>query len=189
MFLTHIGSHVINMQSILPPTSSPEPDLDAQERIQLAAKVIHGVHWFYWVAALSAINTIISASGIEYSFALGLAFTQLIDAFSAQIVGPGRYAVIVVELMIAGVFVVFGLLGTRYQLWAIVAGTVLYVMDGLLLLGLMALGGATLIIGLLIHGWATYQLISGMIACRRFNQLRFSPGPPSPDVMSTMGQH
>jgi hypothetical protein len=183
------------MQSIIPPPGRPEPNYDDIERAQLAARTTRGAHWFYWIAALSLVNTVISIGGGGWTFGLGLACTQVVDALASHVEGPARYGVIAVGFICAGVFAIFGWLGTRYQTWAIMVGIVLYVADGLLLIGLMLASQQPLIIGLAIHAYATYALVKGFLACRQYHLVlarSVPPGPPAPptqEIMSTMGQH
>src|SRR5438477_10996020 len=39
-----------------------------------------GANWFYWIAALSLLNSIIFFTGSNFSFFVGLGLTPLIDA-------------------------------------------------------------------------------------------------------------
>jgi len=52
-----------------------------------------GANWFYWVAGLSLINTIMIFAGAKWGFAIGLAITQIIDVVApAQEQHPIRQA-------------------------------------------------------------------------------------------------
>ncbi len=54
---------------------------------QFEAQLKSGASWFYWIAGLSAVNTISALSGSNWRFMFGLGITQIIDAFAAQ-AGP-----------------------------------------------------------------------------------------------------
>jgi hypothetical protein len=87
--------------------------------------------------------------------------TQIIDHI-AHGMGSGAMGVaVVLDLLAAGLFAVFGLLANKGQGWAFLVGMVLYAGDGLLLL----LGGDWL--GLGFHGFALYCIFNGYRALRR----------------------
>ena len=64
-----------------------------------------GVSWFYWIAGLSLINSILSVSGQSWRFIFGLGVTQLLDAFAEGFAGGGKIVGLIFDLVVAGVFV------------------------------------------------------------------------------------
>ena len=100
------------------------PMADVGPQIQSAAR------WFWWIAGLSAVNTVMSLMGSDTNFVLGLGFTALVDAIFAnlRIVGVG------INLLAIGFFFAMGWLGRRGALWAFVLGMVMYTLDGLIYL-------------------------------------------------------
>ena len=44
-----------------------------------------GANWFYWIAGLSLVNTILLYTGSEWVFVVGLGVTQLIDGIAIEI--------------------------------------------------------------------------------------------------------
>ena len=166
------------------PSSAYDNSYYEAEKASLQATVKSGANWFYWIAGLSLVNTVAALSGANFAFGLGLGLTQVFDAFASQITGVVKALPLIIDFVAIGVFAVFGYFGGKGQLWAVVTGTLLYVLDGLLLLLLMALGGGVIIIGLLIHGVALYSLFRAWGACRRLSKLAaeqsvFVPPPPS----------
>src|SRR5215510_6267077 len=123
-----------------------------------------GANWFYWLAGLSIITSLIAigGGGIQFIFSLGI--TQIIDGIAVDLsldMGSGAKAVaLVLDLIISGVFVLFGYLSNQRQLWAYIVGTVLFVLDGLLCL----IGPD--IISLLAHAVVLFFLIRGIMAGR-----------------------
>jgi hypothetical protein len=182
----------MTMQNVTPRPDLSQDDWLRIEENNLIVAARRGTNWFYWIAGLTIINTIISLTGGGISFSVGLAFAKVVDAVGQALVGPARYALVLVDLIIAAVFVMFGVLGGKGQTWAILTGTILYVLDGLLLIGLVATGQVTAgILGFIIHGLAIYYLFQGSNASRKLAALRASRGvpgpPPPPSIISTMG--
>jgi hypothetical protein len=107
-------------------------------RPQLEARLQSNARWFYWIAALSVINSISLLVGADFNFVVGLGLTQAfsgIGTFLAKDLGPAaQYAMFSLELLVAGLFVALGLLATRGHGWALIVGFVLYILDTLLVL-------------------------------------------------------
>jgi hypothetical protein len=101
-----------------------------------------GANTFYWIAALSVINTIAYVTGADFSFMIGLGFTQVITGLAVGMAeGVSGDAVmiikavgIVLSLAVAGLFVGAGILANRRHKWSFIAGMVLYGLDGLIFL-------------------------------------------------------
>jgi hypothetical protein len=125
-----------------------EVDEESQKREQVTAAVLRlessfkgGANWFFWIAALSIINTILIVSGSGWSFVVGLGVTQIVDAIMAALKENGTLSsgvsiaiAFVFDLIAAGVFVVFGILCRARQMWAFWVGMALYLLDGLIFL-------------------------------------------------------
>ena len=62
------------------PAGDQGQELDANYN-ELAAQTTNGASWFYWIAGLSAINSVVYLSGSDWSFLAGLGLTQLADGF------------------------------------------------------------------------------------------------------------
>lgn len=50
---------------------------DSAERQQLEQRMKSGANWFYWIAALSLVTSIISLAGGDWGFLVSLGVTQL----------------------------------------------------------------------------------------------------------------
>jgi len=139
-------------------------EYDNYKLAELAKHYKSGANWFYWLAGLSIITSLIAigGGGIHFIFTLGI--TQIIDGIAVDLsldMGSGAKAVaLVLDLIISGVFVLFGYLSNQRQLWAYIVGTVLFVLDGLLCL----IGPD--IISLLAHAVVLFFLIRGIMAGR-----------------------
>lgn len=106
---------------------------------QALAKVRNGSSWFFWIAGLSLVNALVTRTGADLSFILGLGITQVIDAIAgvvaAQLAGAALLIhglALALDLGIAGLFALFGWLGRRLSAWALVVGMVLYALDALI---------------------------------------------------------
>ena len=125
-----------------------------------------GANWFYWIAGLSLINSLIFFFGGNWSFFAGLGVTQLLDAIVDQISRNGDFSAIkiiafIIDLVIAAIFVLCGLWSNKLQIWAFIAGMVLYFLDGILLL----LIGAYFPAG--FHVFALFMIFRGLSAARQ----------------------
>ena len=111
-----------------------------QEQYRLESQHKSGANWFYWIAGLSLVNTLLNLFGGQFSFLVGLGITQLVDgivyAVSAD-VAPDMALVVkivgfIVNLAFAVLFVVLGVLARQRRKWAFIVGIALYALDGLL---------------------------------------------------------
>jgi hypothetical protein len=101
----------------------------------LQLQLVRGANWFFWIAALSLVNTAMSVMEADRSFLVGLAVTQMADAIASIGIKDGapealRWAAVAFDAVVAGLFVGAGVLARRRRRWAYVAGMVLYVLDG-----------------------------------------------------------
>ena len=60
-----------------------DPDYYSQAaQIELIRRYRSGVKWFYWIAGLSVVTSIIAMSGGHWSFIISLGTTQFIDGIA-----------------------------------------------------------------------------------------------------------
>jgi hypothetical protein len=62
--------------------SSDEMEQQILLRMQLEEQFRNGINWFYRIAGLSIINTVLYFIGQEWGFIAGLGMTQVIDMFA-----------------------------------------------------------------------------------------------------------
>jgi hypothetical protein len=117
--------------------------------------------WFYWVAGLSLINSISAFSGSSWRFIIGLGITQVFDGVGEGLGGAGKGVALVLDLLAAGLFVLFGVFAHKAHTWAFIVGMVLFTLDALLLL----MGPDWL--GLAFHAFVVYSLFRGYSLCRK----------------------
>src|ERR1051325_5187828 len=141
--------------------ASPER-LEAAARLQ--RKIKSGAGWFHWIAALSLINSVIAAAGAGWTFIVGLGVTQFLDAFAHGIEsGAATVVALGLDVLVAGVFVFFGIFAGKRHTWAFLIGMILYGLDGLLFL----LVSDWLSVG--FHGFALYCIFKGFQSLRELN--------------------
>ena len=137
------------------------------ERMNIENRHKNGANWFYWIAGLSLINSIIFLSGSNWNFVIGLGITQLIDGIG-QTFEPGiagKAFLFILDAIAAGVFIVFGILSRKGQNWVFILGMILYAMDGLLFIVVQD----WLSIG--FHVFALYCIFSGYKASRKIKEM------------------
>ncbi len=145
----------------------------AQKLLKLESQLKGGVNWFFWIAGLSVINTVIYLTGGSITFVVGLGITQVIDVVASVIAeeaSAGSATILhaialFLDFVIAGVFVLFGVLGRRRIKWAIVVGMVLYAGDGVLSVVIQDW------LGVVFHLLALYGLFRGFQAISQLARL------------------
>lgn len=129
-----------------------------------------GANWFYWIAALSVVNSVIMLVGAEWGFILGLGITQIFDGIAIALTEDSesegvafgvRAVVFCIDLVVAFVFALFGWLANRRHGWAFIVGMVLYAMDGLIFLLIQDW------LGVGFHGFALFCIFAGYSAMKK----------------------
>ena len=112
-----------------PEITTPEI-LPLQQASAPSPIVQSAARWFWWIAGLSLINTIMSVSGSHTNFVMGLGFTAMSDALFAANPGIG----FVMDAMALGFFIFVGFQAKQGKLWAFYVGIAAYVLDALIYL-------------------------------------------------------
>lgn len=143
-----------------------------QAAIQLYAQHQRGAQWFYWIAALSILNTLITLSGSSWSFIVGLGSTQVVDAFAGLLKEEAVLSGTVVTLIalaidagLIGLFALWGWLAKKGHTWAYIVGMVLFALDGLIFVFV----GDWLSVG--FHVFALWGLFRGLRALGQLKRL------------------
>lgn len=120
--------------------TAPQPVVSPLElKLRYQNRLRSGANWFYWIAALSVINSVLMATESTFNFIFGLAATQIIDALAyligqdAQLESINSVRIIgwVLNLLIVGIFVLFGVFAHKRKQWAFYAGMILYGLDAI----------------------------------------------------------
>ncbi|HMK29668.1 MAG TPA: hypothetical protein VK473_08305 [Terriglobales bacterium] len=149
-----------------PQAGAPANASAIQQALQSQTRVKAGASWFYWIAALSLVNTVVVLSGSRWHFILGLGITQIVDALARKVGSVAYLPAVMIDLVVAGLFVFFGIFATKPKKWAFVVGMAVYGFDCLL----FVVGRDFL--GIAFHCFALYQIYRGMAALENLPKLQ-----------------
>jgi hypothetical protein len=128
-----------------------------------------GASWFYWIAGLSLINTGVAFLNGSWNFIAGLGITQIIDAYAYMLADYNSKAVIYVglllDLLIIGMYFVFGKLALKRKRWVFITGMVLYSLDAIIFLFIQDY------FSVLFHVYAVYCIYKGLKAANELTRL------------------
>jgi hypothetical protein len=158
---------------------------DSVEMARLEQRTQSGARWFFWIAALSLITSLIMLYGSHWGFILSLGITQIIDAIASE-AGAGAGSIVkavafALDLSVAGIFALFGVFAGKKHLWAFVTGMVLFGLDALIFLL------AQDWFGIAFHAYALYGIFAGFRACRKLLALQaeaklYTENQPQPEA-------
>ena len=99
------------------------------QSLAAAVAVKRGANWFYWIAGLSLVNTIVAITGGNFHFVLGLGITEVTDAFRSP---QARMVGYFIDLLVLGFFLKCGYMAGKFHKWAFVMGMGFYALDAAL---------------------------------------------------------
>jgi GYF domain 2 len=126
----------------------------------VAAQVAGRASWFYWIAGLSLINSVISLVGGSWHFLFGLGITEIFDAVIGKGDGGAKAMAFVFDLLAAGVLVLLGVFSTKGHLWAFIVGISLLFVDAVIVLIFQQW------LSVALHAYVLFRLFQGMMATR-----------------------
>lgn len=119
--------------SISPPAREPGAPHGATRR-QLKERCEQGARWFYLVAALSFITSLVSFYGIEWDSMVSLGVARAVDplAFSLayEFGWPVRIVAVAADAAVAAVVATVGYFASMRHILVFLAGMVAYALDG-----------------------------------------------------------
>jgi len=137
------------------PSGTSQSVVDEQKsRVLQALK--GSASWFLMIAGLSMVNSILAMSGASIRFIFGLGVAQIVDSLAHQVGSTGYVLDLIINGIIAGVFVLFWNFARQGQRWAWYLGMGVYVVDGLLLLLFKDY------LAIAFHAYALYRMSSGL---------------------------
>jgi hypothetical protein len=154
-----------SVTSTAPSTALVEQKLRAEQLVK------NGAGWFLAIAGLSIVNSVLTMSGTHFSFIFGLGITQIVDAIGRQSGATGSTLGLIVNVLIAGVFVLFWNFARKGEKWAFLVGMALYAIDGLILLLFKDYLSAA------FHAYALFRIYGGMQGIPALQQLRQALAP------------
>ena len=69
-----------------------------------AGRARAGARWFYWIAGLSFVNSLVVISGGSLHFVVGLGITSIVDAAAKRVAGAGTFLDVLINGSVAAVF-------------------------------------------------------------------------------------
>jgi len=162
------------MQQIADVQLSHEHVTFVETRIKLENQRNSAASWFFLIACLSVVNSIIMFVSSDWSFIIGLGITQVIDGISAGIASAVeanaaivfRAIAVVLDAAFVGLFVVFGLLAKKGYRWSFIIGMLVYLLDSII----FVLAQDFISIG--FHIFVLWGLYKGLSASNMLNKLR-----------------
>ncbi|HKM49339.1 MAG TPA: hypothetical protein VJX69_17245 [Terriglobales bacterium] len=137
------------------PADTSQP-VAAEQKLRVLQALKGSASWFVMIAALSVVNSILAMSGTSVRFIFGLGFSQIVDALAHQAGSTGYILDLIINGIIAGVFVLFWNFARKGQKWAWYVGMAVYLVDGLLLLLFKDY------LAIAFHAYALYRMSSGL---------------------------
>jgi len=158
-------------------------EIDQMQHAELFQRYKSGANWFYWIAGLSLVTSIVSFSGGGWRFMISLFTTQVFDGLaeglSGDLGGAPKVVALVLDTFVTALFVLFGVLAGKKMLWAYMIGMIAFALDGL---------GCLLFqdwIGALAHAVVLFLLARGYMAGREMlslEQAMAQAPPPAPAI-------
>ncbi len=154
---------------IVPPAADPQAALRLQlQTLQQRGRI--GANWFFWVAGLSLVNSVVVHTGGDRYFVVGMGTTLMVDFIVKAIAEHSPDISTILKLVAFGFDIVVALIACTFGWFArkgyVVVyglGMLLYLLDGLLFL----LVGDWMSVG--FHAFALFCMWSGFAAFRQFN--------------------
>jgi GYF domain 2 len=151
------------------PFKSAVPSVPINPALEKQAK--SGAGWFFLIAGLSMVNTVISLCGSSIQFVVGLGVSQVIDAVAkgtGNSIGTGIG--LFFNLLVFGLFILFGIFARKMHAWAFIVGMVLYGLDFLLVLLFAVRFGAGWL-PMAFHAYALFGIFRGLKAANEIKNL------------------
>src|SRR5216683_2838467 len=102
--------------SYTPSATSQPVAVEQKSRVLQALK--GSASWFGMIAGLSVVNSILAMSGTSVRFIFGLGLSQIVDALAHQAGSTGYVLDLIINGIIAGVFVLFWNFARKGEKWA-----------------------------------------------------------------------
>jgi hypothetical protein len=139
---------------------------------QLTRAMKGGANTFYWIAALSVINSLLTIFGAGRYFVIGLGSTLFVDAVaktvSDQLGGSILVLIVgfVISLIINLIVAAFGAFAGDGKKWAFIVGMALYGVDALIMLAF------TELLGFAFHLYFLWAIWRGLSALGKLQAAR-----------------
>lgn len=168
------AGHPPATENDLPEVVTADPlDTVRAQLAQLHVRGTSGAGWFYWIAALSLVNSAILLGGGDRHFVVGLGVTLVADSIATgiadenpEVATVAKGIALAFDLFVAAVVCLFGWLSRRPVLPIFAVGMILYLLDGLI----YVLVGDWMSVG--FHAFVLFGMWSGFSAYREMKQMK-----------------
>jgi hypothetical protein len=150
---------------------SPSTSAILEQKLRAEQIVRSGAGWFLAIAGLSILNSVLTMSGTNFHFIFGLGVTEIVDVVGRQAGTTGSALGLIVNVFIAGVFLLFWNFARKGEKWAFLAGMALYGIDGLILIPFKDF------LGVAFHAYASFRIYHGMQGVPVLEDLRQRMAP------------
>lgn len=151
-------------------TQPVAPRIDRALIAKSDPQIIGGARWFWWIAGLSLVNSVLIHGGSDTSFVIGLGFTLIADSVFHEL----KAVAFAIDAVALGVIFGLGWFAGKGHVWAFITGIVLYCLDALIYLPLEA----WMSVG--FHVFALVFIFKGLMALRAALKAAAAP-PPVPE--------
>lgn len=148
--------------------------------LNLQQRGLSGANWFFWIAGLSLVNSVILLSGSNTYFVIGLGVTLVADLFANAMAQEHPQVATVVtavafgfDLVVALVVVLFGWLARKRFQSIYALGMFLYLLDGAVYVW------AEDWMSVAFHAFALFCMWSGFSSFRQLNALERALAQPT----------
>jgi len=135
------------------------PDLSSDDA--KVREMQKGANWFYWVAILAVVSTLLIYFYNFSTYLIGLGVNEYVDARFASDGDTQRWAGLALNVAFAGMLALFGYFARKGNDMAFILGIFLYFVDAVILLGYRELFAFS------FHLVALFFIGKGLLASRR----------------------
>jgi predicted Zn-dependent protease len=154
------------------PHLGKEAGVDVEKK-KLEKQVLSSANLFFWIAGLSVVNSLFFSLQFDIYFPVGLSVTQIIDSIGFAFGSSGLIFAFFLDLLIAGIYAVLGLLARKRSVLFISVGMLFYAFDGLLFLLIMD------VYSIVFHLIVLFHVGKGLFAIRGLNRMGDAGGDSS----------
>jgi hypothetical protein len=154
--------------------AATDPQLNAlqSQMLQLQAQGENGANWFYWVAGLSLVNSVIALAGGGVSFVVGLGITEVASGVAAAFASDRPDLSIVLKsaafgfsLFASAIAAGFGWLSNKRVIPIFALGMLLYALDALIYVLVQQW------LSVAFHAFALFSMWQGLVAYRQLSAI------------------
>jgi hypothetical protein len=159
--------------SLSPTTTVSRPGVPTQTAdatFGTTTRMRRGASWFFTIAILSGINSLLQIFDAHIRFIFGLGITQVVGAMAKQS-SNGTVVLLIVDGLFIGLLLLCGKWARERSQGAFLGGMIAYALDGLLLLLF------NMWIDAAVHAYALYRMWQGYAASRELAQLEQAAQP------------